>query len=50
LVETGDAYMMFPRSHAPAAMRRRRRRTVSVAWYLGIFIVALAAFNMIGKS
>jgi hypothetical protein len=42
--------MMFPRSRAPAAVRRRRRRTVSVAWYLGIFIVAVAAFDMLGKS
>jgi hypothetical protein len=31
---------------APAAKRRRQRRTISVAWYLGIFIVALAAFDM----
>jgi preprotein translocase subunit SecE len=31
----------------PAAKRRRRRRTLSVAWYLGIFIVFLAAFDML---
>jgi preprotein translocase subunit SecE len=34
----------------PAAKRRRRRRTISVVWYLGIFIVALAVFDMMGKS
>jgi preprotein translocase subunit SecE len=34
----------------PAAKRRRRRRTISVAWYLGIFIVFLAAFDMMGHA
>jgi hypothetical protein len=28
---------------------RRRRRTISVAWYLGIFIVFLAAFDMMAS-
>jgi hypothetical protein len=37
---------MFPA--VPAAKRRRRRRVISVAWYLGIFIVFLAAFDMMG--
>ena len=39
--------MMFQHTGlVPAAKRRRRRRTISVAWYLGIFIVFLAAFDM----
>lgn len=35
-------------SPVPAAKRRRRRQSISVAWYLGVFIVFLVAFDMLG--
>jgi hypothetical protein len=38
---------LIDRQATPAAVRRRRRRTISVAWYtVAICIIAFAAFDM----